>query len=226
MFDILIVEDNEELAGLIKKFIEKEGFKVYHAFSGEEAIEFWEKAKAKLVLLDIMLKNMDGFQVCSNLRTYSNVPIIILSAKVDKEDKMNGFYLGADDYIEKPVDIEILIAKIHALMKRNYEWKKETNLVRSGGIEVNKQAREMYLDGKKLSLNVKEYELMLLFIENTGKTLHKDYIFSKIWGQDSESENQTLTVHVKMLRDKIEKDSKQPKRILTVWGIGYRYEEI
>lgn len=226
MFDILIVEDNIELADITKKFVEKEGFTVYHASSGEEAINFWSKDKAKLVLLDIMLSNIDGFQVCHTLRADSNVPIIILSAKVEKEDKMNGFSLGADDYIEKPIDIDLLLAKIQALMKRNYEWKKETSLIRSGEIEVNRQGREMFLSGKKIPLNVKEYELMLLFIENTGKTLHKDYIFANIWGNDSESENQTLTVHVKMLRDKIEENPKQPKRIQTVWGVGYRYEEV
>lgn len=226
MFDILIVEDNIELADITKKFVEKEGFTVYHASSGEEAINFWSKDKAKLVLLDIMLSNIDGFQVCHALRADSNVPIIILSAKVEKEDKMNGFSLGADDYIEKPIDIDLLLAKIQALMKRNYEWKKETSLIRSGEIEVNRQGREMFLSGKKIPLNVKEYELMLLFIENTGKTLHKDYIFANIWGNDSESENQTLTVHVKMLRDKIEENPKQPKRIQTVWGVGYRYEEV
>lgn len=226
MIDILIVEDNIELADITKKFVEKEGFTVYHASSGEEAINFWSKDKAKLVLLDIMLSNIDGFQVCHTLRADSNVPIIILSAKVEKEDKMNGFSLGADDYIEKPIDIDLLLAKIQALMKRNYEWKKETSLIRSGEIEVNRQGREMFLSGKKISLNVKEYELMLLFIENTGKTLHKDYIFANIWGNDSESENQTLTVHVKMLRDKIEENPKQPKRIQTVWGVGYRYEEV
>lgn len=226
MFDILIVEDNTELANITKKFVEIEGFTVYHASSGEEAISFWSKDKAKLVLLDIMLSNIDGFQVCHTLRADSNVPIIILSAKVEKEDKMNGFSLGADDYIEKPIDIDLLLAKIQALMKRNYEWKKETNLIRSGEIEVNRLGREMFLSGKKIPLNVKEYELMLLFIENTGKTLQKDYIFANIWGNDSESENQTLTVHVKMLRDKIEENPKQPKRIQTVWGVGYRYEEV
>ncbi len=226
MVDLLLVEDNLELAGLICTFLKKDGFSIINVESGEKALEFLEKDVAKIVLLDIMLPGIDGFTVCSSIRKNHNIPIIIMSAKVDKEDKINGFTLGADDYIEKPVDIDILSAKVSALMKRNYELKAKRTIINSGAISINKEANEVYLDGKLLSMTSKEFELLLLLVENPSKTLRKDYIFNKIWGAESFSEDQTLTVHIKMLRDKIEENPKKPKRIVTLWGVGYKYEEI
>lgn len=226
MVDLLLVEDNLELAGLICTFLKKDGFSIVNVESGEKALEFLEKDVAKIVLLDIMLPGIDGFTVCSSIRKNHNIPIIIMSAKVDKEDKINGFTLGADDYIEKPVDIDILCAKVSALMKRNYELKAKRTIINSGAISINKEANEVYLNGKLLSMTSKEFELLLLLVENPGKTLSKNYLFNKIWGLESFSENQTLTVHIKMLRDKIEENPKKPKRIVTLWGVGYKYEEI
>ena len=226
MVDLLLVEDNLELADLICTFLKKDGFSIINVDSGEKALEFLKKEAFKIVLLDIMLPGIDGFTVCSSIRKDHNTPIIIMSAKVDKEDKLNGFTLGADDYIEKPVDVDILSAKISALMKRNYELKVERTIINSGAISINKEANEVYLNGKLLNMTSKEFELLLLLVENPGKTLRKDYIFNKIWGADSFSEDQTLTVHIKMLRDKIEDNPKKPKRIVTLWGVGYKYEEI
>jgi DNA-binding response OmpR family regulator len=226
MVDLLLVEDNLELADLICTFLKKDGFSIINVDSGEKALEFLKKEAFKIVLLDIMLPGIDGFTVCSSIRKNHNTPIIIMSAKVDKEDKLNGFTLGADDYIEKPVDVDILSAKISALMKRNYELKAERTIINSGAISINKEANEVYLNGKLLNMTSKEFELLLLLVENPGKTLRKDYIFNKVWGADSFSEDQTLTVHIKMLRDKIEDNPKKPKRIVTLWGVGYKYEEI
>ncbi|WP_291583087.1 response regulator transcription factor [Clostridium sp. UBA6640] len=226
MVDLLLVEDNLELAGLICAFLKKDGFSIINVESGERALEFLEKDVAKIVLLDIMLPGIDGFTVCSSIRKNHNIPIIIISARVDKEDKINGFTLGADDYIEKPVDIDILGAKVSALMKRNYELKAKRTIIDSGAISINKEANEVYINGKLLSMTSKEFELLLILVENPGKTLSKDYLFNKIWGLESFSENQTLTVHIKMLRDKIEENPKRPKRIVTLWGVGYKYEEI
>ena len=226
MVDLLLVEDNLELADLICTFLKKDGFSIINANSGEKALEFLEKETFKIVLLDIMLPGIDGFTVCSSIRKNHNTPIIIMSAKVDKEDKINGFTLGADDYIEKPVDVDILSAKISALMKRNYELKAKRTIINSGDISINKEANEVYLNGKLLNMTSKEFELLLLLVENPGKTLRKDYIFNKVWGADSFSEDQTLTVHIKMLRDKLEENPKKPTRIVTLWGVGYKYEEI
>lgn len=226
MADILLIEDNEELRNLIKAFLERGGYAVAAVSSGEEALGWLGRERAKLMLLDIMLPGMDGFALCDKVRKENNIPIIILSACTEKEDQMNGFSLGADDYVEKPVDMDILLARIGALIRRNYELKRQNTVIHSGGLIIDKDAKQVTLDGKTLSMTVKEYELLLLFVENPGKVLRKEYLFNRIWGADSFSENQTLTVHIKMLRDKIEKDSRQPKRIQTVWGVGYKYEEI
>ncbi len=225
MADILLVEDHRELAELIATFLNRDGYLVEIRESSEQALAFLEANTAKLILLDIMLPGMDGFGFCAALREKSNVPVIILSAKVDKEDKMNGFAQGADDYVEKPVDMDILLAKISALMRRNYDLKKDNILIHSGAVSINRDTRQVLFHGKEIPLTVKEYELLLLLVQNPGKTLRKEYLFDQIWGADSFSENQTLTVHIKMLRDKIEEEPKNPKRIKTIWGVGYKYEE-
>ena len=180
----------------------------------------------KLLLLDIMLPEMDGFAVCRAVREKGNMPVLIMSARAGRDDKLTGYELGADDYMEKPVDPEILTAKVRALMQRAYGTFAESDILSSGGITIDTVSRKGYLNGKELDLNGKEYELLLLFLKNPGKTLLKDYIFAQIWGMDSLSENQTLTVHIKMLRKKIEENPREPKRIVTVWGVGYRYEEV
>ena len=226
MIDILLVEDQQELNTLMCTFLEKAGYQVKGVCTGEEALQFFKENKAKLVILDVMLPGMDGFAVCSAIREQSSVPILFLSARVEKEAQMNGFLLGADDYVEKPVDMDILLAKVGAFMKRNYDLEQKNTILGSGELSIDKDKRQVFLRHKELTLTGKEYELLLLFVENTGKTLHKDFLFEKIWGMDSFSENQTLTVHIKTLRDKIEEDSKHPKRIQTVWGVGYKYEEI
>jgi two-component system response regulator RegX3 len=173
-----------------------------------------------LVILDIMLPGIDGFAVCRKIREKNNTPVFIVSAKVDKDDKLNGLVLGADDYIEKPYDIDILLAKIAGIFKRRYEM----SIIQDGNIKLDVIKRIAYCDEKELSLTAKEFDLLLFLIENKGKTLKKDWIFNKIWGFDSFSEPQTLTVHIKWLREKIEKNPKDPKRIITVWGVGYRFE--
>lgn len=221
MKDILIVEDNIEIAELLKDFLEKAGYEAVIALSGEEALSIYNAQEAKLIILDIMLPGMDGFLVCKTIREKSNTPIIIVSAKDEKEDKLNGLLLGADDYIEKPYDIDILIAKIDGIFKRRYG----TDIIKSGDIELNKVSRIVYKNGSALQITSKEFELLLLFMENIGSTLSKDMIFNRIWGFDSYSEQQTLTVHIKWLREKIEDDVKLPKRIVTVWGVGYRFQE-
>lgn len=226
MKDILLVEDHAELNHLMQMFLEKDGFTVKGVFSGEEALAYLETEKVKMVILDVVLPGMDGFAVCADVRARSNIPVLFLSARGDKEDKMNGFLQGADDYIEKPVDMDILSARVRALMRRSYDLKRQNMVIRSGDISIDKEARQVFLAGKELALTGKEYELLVLLVENPGRVLKKEYLFSKIWGMDSFSENQTLTVHIKMLRDKIEEDSRKPRRIVTVWGTGYKYEEI
>lgn len=220
MIDILIVEDNKELSTLLCDFLRAENYIVSVAENGEKALSLYEKYGARLVLLDVMLPGMDGFAVCAKIREQSNTPILIVSAKTEKDDKMNGLVLGADDYIEKPYDIDILLAKIDGIFKRRYSLDE----IVDGNLVLNKINRTVKKNGTLLEMTAKEFDLLLLLIENKGKVLNKEYIFNQIWGVDSDSEPQTLTVHIKWLRQKIEDDPKAPKRILTVWGVGYRFE--
>ncbi len=221
MTDILIIEDNKDITDILRDFLKMEGYSVEVCNTGEQGIAFFEQENARLVILDIMLQGMDGFSVCKKIRERSNTPVLIISAKTEKEDKLNGLILGADDYIEKPYDIDILIAKIQGIFKRRYQ---SSELI-SGDIKLDKQRRIVYRKEKTITMTTKEFELLQFFMENSGKTLSKELIFNKIWGIDSFSEPQTLTVHIKWLREKIEEQPKAPKHILTVWGVGYRFEE-
>ncbi len=220
--DILIVEDNKELAGLLCDFLRAENYTVSVTESGEKALQMYERYGARLIVLDIMLPGMDGFGVCKKIREESNVPILIVSAKNAKEDELCGLDLGADDYIEKPYDIDIMLAKINGIFRRRYA----TPEIVDGDIRISKVSRTVYKNGAQLEMTAKEFDLLVLLAENKGRTLNKEYIFGQVWGSDSFSEQQTLTVHIKWLRQKIEDDPKKPKKIITVWGVGYRYESV
>lgn len=220
MIDILVVEDNLEMAELLCDFLKAEGYSVQNCTDGESALKAFEAEGARLVILDIMLPGLDGFAVCRKIRENANTPIIIVSAKTEKDDKLNGLILGADDYIEKPYDIDILLAKIRGIFTRRYQ----TEVLSDGFLKIDKNKRIVFKGNIPLDLTQKEFDLLLLLAENTGKTLSKDYLFNQIWGFDSFSEPQTLTVHIKWLRQKIESDPKKPDHIVTVWGVGYRYE--
>ena len=219
MADILIVEDNTELASLLSDFLRDEGYTVTAVGSGERALELFEKYGAKLVVLDINLPGMDGFAVCSKLREDTDTPILIVSCRTDKDDKINGLDLGADDYIEKPYDIDILIAKIKGIFRRRYQ----REILSADGVELNLADRTAVIDGKNVELTTKEFDLLALLISNRGKVMKKQYLFSTIWGSDRESEMQTLHVHINRLRAKLGDDPKDAKRLLTVWGVGFKY---
>lgn len=221
MVDILVVEDNDEMGTLLCDFLKNEGYNIKLCSDGESAVEYFEKYSAKVVVLDVMLPGIDGFAVCRKIRDDSNTPIIIVSAKTEKDDKLNGLLLGADDYIEKPYDIDILLAKIKGIFLRRYQ----SDTITDGNIKIDKVRRIVCKNDIEISMTQKEFDLLVLLMENEGKTLNKDMIFNKIWGFDSFSEPQTLTVHIKWLRKKIEYDPKNPTRIITVWGVGYRYEK-
>lgn len=222
ILDILIVEDNKELADILCDFLRAENYTVSAADNAEKALSLYERYGARLIVLDIMLPGADGFSMLERIRKESNTPILIVSAKSEKEDKLNGLMLGADDYIEKPYDIDILLAKISGIFKRRYSL----DTVTDGDIVINLSARTVTKGGRVVELSAKEFDLLLLLAENKGRTLSKEYIFKSVWGSDSFSEQQTLTVHIKRLREKIEDNPAKPERIKTIWGTGYRYESI
>ena len=219
MIDILIVEDNTELSTLLCDFLRAEGYTVSTAENGEKALSLFERYGARLVVLDINLPDINGFTVCSKLRQQADTPILIVSCRTERQDKLDGYKLGADDYIEKPYDIDILIAKIKGIFKRRY---KEDTLS-ADGVVLNLADRTAIIDGKSVDLSAKEFDLLALLIENRGKALKKEYLFNTVWGSDSESEQQTLHVHINKLRTKLGDDSKNAKRIVTVWGVGYKF---
>lgn len=220
MLDILIVEDNKEIAILLCDFLRKENYIVSVADTGEKAMEIFQKYGTRLIILDIMLPGMDGFAVCSKIRESSNTHILIASAKTEKNDKLKGLNLGADDYIEKPYDIDILIAKIKGIFKRKYALEE----IIEDNFRLNTVNRKLCVNGTEVDVTEKEFELLKLLVENKNVTLKKEYLFNTVWGSDSDSELQTLTVHIKWLREKIEENPKKPRHIITEWGVGYRFE--
>ena len=219
MTDILIVEDDKELADLLTDFLHEEGYTVSSVDSGERAVQLFERYGARLVVPDINLPDVNGFAVCSKLREKADTPILIVSARTDKEDKLSGFDLGADDYIDKPYDIDILIAKIKGIFKRRYQ----REILSVNGVTLNLADRTAVIDDVPVDLPTKEFDLLTLLIENQGKALKKEYLFSTVWGSDSESEMQTLHVHINRLRQKLGDDPKNARRLLTVWGVGYKF---
>jgi DNA-binding response OmpR family regulator len=220
MVDILLIEDDKDLGTLLKKFLIQAGFTVKLSPSVDESIKYFAKYECKLILLDIVLSDGSGFELCKRIRQQSDIPIFIISAKDGKDDKINGLTLGADDYIEKPYDIDILLAKINGVMKRRYG----TKTINIGNITIDKTQFIVTKNSEIIPLSVKEFELLLLLVENKNKPLTKDFLFNRIWGIDSFSEPQTLTVHIRRLREKLETDPQKPTLIKTVWGIGYKLE--
>ena len=220
MPDIIIVEDNKEIGTLLCDFLRRENYTVSLADTGEKALSIFEQYGAKLLVLDIGLPGLDGFSVCSRIRETSNTHILIASAKTDKESTLKGLQIGADDYISKPFDVDILIAKINGIFKRKYAREE----IICNNLKLNTVMQTLTVEGKAVSVTEKEFQLLRLLEENKGITLKKDYLFNSVWGSDSESEPQTLTVHIKWLREKTEEDPKKPEHIITVWGTGYRYE--
>ena len=220
MLDILIVEDNAEIAALLCDFLRKENYTVSAVNTGEKALDLYERYGAKLIILDIMLPGMDGFAVCSKIRESSNAHILIASAKTEKNDKLKGVNIGADDYIEKPYDIDILLARIRGIFKRKYGQEE----IVAGELRLNTVKQTLSVRDREIELAEKEFELLKLLMENRHVTLKKEYLFNTVWGSDSDSEIQTLTVHIRRLREKLEADPKNPAHIITEWGAGYRFE--
>jgi DNA-binding response OmpR family regulator len=220
MLDILIVEDNAEIAALLCDFLRKENYTVSAVNTGEKALDLYERYGAKLIILDIMLPGMDGFAVCSKIRESSNAHILIASAKTEKNDKLKGLNIGADDYIEKPYDIDILLARIRGIFKRKYGQEE----IVAGELRLNTVKQTLSVRDREIELAEKEFELLKLLMENRHVTLKKEYLFNTVWGSDSDSEIQTLTVHIRRLREKLEADPKNPAHIITEWGAGYRFE--
>ncbi len=224
MNHIIMIEDNEELGQLICDFLNRENLKVTWCKSAEEGLSSMERVSFDLVLLDIMLPGMDGFKACSFIRDRKDVPILMMSAKTDDDSKLLGYEIGADDYIDKPFSIPVLVAKIRALMRRSYEITGKETVISAAGVTLDLVGRRVTLNGKEVEIRGKSFDVLHYLMKHKNEVVDKDKLFDEIWGSDCFSEPGTLNVHIRWLREKLEDNPKEPKHIKTVWRIGYRFE--
>lgn len=224
MNQILLVEDEKELAKVTKDYFNKKGYEIKIINDGKEALNYLMINKVKLLVLDIMLPGIDGLTICEEVRKKSNIPIIIISAKTGEDARIIGIELGADDYLEKPYSIRELFVRVKSQLRRSYQLNIETEKLVDGALTIDTIARKAYINDEPLSLALKEFELLKILVQNKGRAMSKEKLFNMVWGEESFSEFSTLTVHINKLREKIEKNPKKPKSIVTVWGVGYRFE--
>ena len=211
---ILVVDDESRMRKLVKDFLTKKGFTVIEAGDGEEAVDKFFEVK------DIALIMMDGWQVCREIRQYSKVPIIMLTAKSDEKDELQGFDLGVDEYITKPFSPKILVARVEAILRRSNVLAADDTM-EAGGIELNKAAHEVLIDGKSVELSYKEFELLAYFMSNQGVALSRERILNNVWNYDYFGDARTIDTHVKKLRSKL---GAKGEYIKTIWGMGYKFE--
>lgn len=218
---ILVVDDESRMRKLVKDFLVKQDYEVVEAADGAEALEhFYAMKDIALIILDVMMPKMDGWQVCREVRECSKVPIIMLTAKADERDELQGFELGVDEYIAKPFSPKILVARVEALLRRANVLNKE-DVSKVGGIEVNKIAHMVYIDKEPVELSFKEFELLTYFIENQGIALSREKILNSVWNYDYFGDARTIDTHVKKLRNKL---GEKGNYIKTIWGMGYKFE--
>lgn len=217
---IMVVDDESRMRKLVKDFLGKKGYEVIEAENGEVAVDkFFEQNDISLIILDVMMPKMDGWQVCREIRQYSKVPIIMLTAKSDEKDELLGFDLGIDEYISKPFSPKILVARVEAILRRTGNTEDEN--IEIAGIVINKTAHEVSVDGKVIELSFKEFELLSYFVKNEGVALSRERILNNVWNYDYFGDARTIDTHVKKLRSKL---GDKGDCIKTIWGMGYKFE--
>ena len=218
---ILVVDDESRMRKLVKDFLTKKNFQVLEAGNGEEAMDiFYEEKDIALIILDVMMLKMDGWEVCREIRKNSKVPIIMLTARSDERDELLGFDLGVDEYISKPFSPKILVARVEAILRRTGQNNPE-DVISAGGIVIDKAAHLATVDGKPMELSFKEFELLTYFLENQGIALSREKILNSVWNYDYFGDARTIDTHVKKLRSKM---GDKGEYIKTVWGMGYKFE--
>lgn len=218
---ILIVDDDIDLAMITSDMLTDYGYVTVIAKDGEEAYCFLEKEKYDLILLDINLPREDGFEICKELRNVSTLPIIFASARTSEDDRVVGLDLGGDDYIEKPYSLKELLSRVNALIRRTYGFGQEEKIIEIGNIEINVTKRSVKKESQAVNLSLKEFDLLAYMAENKNKVLSKEQMLREVWGMYSEVEISTVAVHIRWLREKLEKEPSNPAYLKTVWGIGY-----
>ena len=218
---ILVVDDESRMRKLVHDFLARNNYDVIEAANGEEALDiFYEDKDIALIILDVMMPKMDGWEVCAEIRRNSKVPIIMLTAKGEERDELQGFELGVDEYISKPFSPKILTARVDAIIRRVYS-KDAGEIIEIGGIEMDKSAHVVKIDGQKIDLSFKEFELLEYFIDNKGIALSREMILNNVWNYDYFGDARTIDTHVKKLRKKM---GEKGEYIKTIWGMGYKFE--
>ncbi len=219
---ILVVDDEARMRKLVKDFLVRSGYVVIEAEDGSQALDiFFEQKDIALVILDVMMPKMDGWETCREIRQYSQVPIIMLTAKSDERDELQGFQLGVDEYISKPFSPKILVARVEAILRRTNQLSAE-EVLEVGGIVIDKAAHSVTIDGNSIELSYKEFELLTYFLENKGIALSREKILNSVWNYDYFGDARTIDTHVKKLRSKM---GEKGDMIKTIWGMGYKLEE-
>jgi DNA-binding response OmpR family regulator len=229
---IMIVEDDRTLLGVLKYNLTKEGYNIVTAIDGAQALEVARSEKPELIVLDIMLPKLDGFEVCRILRREMTVPILMLTAKTEEIDKVVGLELGADDYMTKPFSMREFLARIRAMLRRTEMMKQEIasskevkpSVVKVGSLEIDPVRHQVSLSGSLLNLSPKEFDLLAFLASNQAQVFSRDYLLEKVWGYDYAGDTRTVDVHIRWLRQKIEVDPAHPRHLLTVRGVGYKFE--
>lgn len=230
--NVLVVDDDKEIVDAIEIYLKNEGINVIKAYDGLEALEVLMENNVQLILMDIMMPNMDGLRTTMKIRQEKNIPIILISAKSEDTDKILGLNMGADDYITKPFNTLELIARVKSQLRRytvlgNYSGENEENnsIIRSGGLSLNQDTKEVIVDGEVIKLTATELGILKLLLKNQGKVFSIDEIYENVWNEPSYNAENTVAVHIRRIREKIEINPKEPKYLKVVWGIGYKIEK-
>lgn len=231
MFNILVCDDDKEIVNAIEIYLEKEGYKIYKANNGKEALNIINKEEIHLVILDIMMPELDGISVAENIREDKAIPIIMLSAKSEDYDKIKGLNVGADDYITKPFNPMELIARVNSQMRRytklgSISKKEDNNIYQAGELIIDDTKKEVYVDGKNIKLTPTEYNILKFLTKNKGRVFSISQIYENVWEEESYGAENIIAVHIRHIREKIEINPREPKYLKVIWGIGYKIEDI
>ena len=231
MFNIFVVDDDKEIVESIEIYLRNEGYKVFKAYDGLEALDILTNEEIHLILMDIMMPKLDGIKATIKIRQEKNIPIILVSAKGEDTDKILGLNIGADDYITKPFNLLELIARVKSNLRRymnfgNFNNETREDVLRSGGLELNTSTKEVKVDGNQVKVTPIEYRILELLLRNKGRVFSIDEIYEKVWKEESFNVENTVAVHIRRIREKIEINPKEPRYLKVVWGIGYKIEKI
>ncbi|NBI27656.1 response regulator transcription factor [Chengkuizengella marina] len=227
-YTILVADDETNITDVCSRYLEREGYRVITVNDGEAALEKWKNESLDLIILDLMMPGKNGWQVCEEIRNQDDIPIIMLTARAEEMDRVMGLTMGADDYLTKPFSPRELVLRVKGILRRQQrvvsQLSSEPDLIQFSGLEIDVKKRSVAVDGKVIDLTFKEFEVLLLLSSHPNQVFSRDQLLNKVWESDYEGDMNTVTVHVRRLREKIEPDASNPKYIKTVWGIGYKIE--